>query len=159
MAGQRYYGRRRAYTNLKAEIDDFILESEDRMIRLMRQSVADVVDNAQTSTAKGGRMRVDTGFLRASGQMSLTGMPSGPARGAKDATKHQYDSGGGDWSKGSNVTEKLSKAKLGDTIYFGWTANYARYRELYDGFLEGALMQWARIVAFNIDTIRQRVKK
>lgn len=159
MAGQRYTGRRRAYTNLAAEIDEFILVSEKRMVALMRQSVSDVVDNAQLPTAKGGRMRVDTGFLRASGQMSLTGMPSGPDRGAPNAKPGQYDSGSGDYSKDAAVTGTIGATKLGDTIYFGWTASYAKYRELYDGFLEGALMHWARIVAFNTDEIKRRITK
>jgi peptidoglycan hydrolase-like protein with peptidoglycan-binding domain len=148
---QRYYGRQRSYGNIKADIEDIVAVSEKRMLALMRQSLQDVIENAQTPTGKGGRMRVDTGFLRASGRASLTGMPSGPVRGEPDQ-KYSY-------SDESAVIAILGQMKLGQTLHFGWTANYAKYRELFDGFLEGALMHWARIVAFNTDTIRQRIKQ
>lgn len=146
---------RRSYNNgqgFKTDVEDIVAASEKRMIALMRQSVSDVIDNAQTPVAKGGRMRVDTGFLRASGQMSLNGMPSGPSRG-ESTEKNAYSYNEGD------VTVQLGKAQIGSVIYFGWTASYAKYRELYDGFLESALQNWGRIVAFNTDTIRQRIKK
>jgi len=147
----RYAGRRRAYSNFAAEVDEIVITTEKRMIALMRASLQDVVNEAQLPRAKGGRMRVDTGFLRASGQASLTGMPTGPVRGELTA-KNSYA------TDEASVAVQLGKLKFGGIFYFGWTANYARYRELYDGFLEGALQNWARIVAFNTDTIRQRIK-
>lgn len=149
---QRYSGRRRAYKSMAADIEDIVTVSEKRMVALMRQSIQDVVINAQTATSKGGRMRVDTGFLRASGQASLTGMPSGPGRGELEQP------GSYAWSD-SDIDVTLGKLAIGSIFYFGWTANYAKYRELYDGFLEGALQNWSRIVAFNTDSIRQRIKK
>jgi hypothetical protein len=152
---QRYAGRRRAYTSLGAQMEDIVMVSEKRMIAVMRASLQDVIDEAQLATGKGGRMRVDTGFLRASGQASLTGLPTGPGMKPDDATKGSIDNG----STPTNVSVQLGDLKIGATFYFGWTANYAKYRELYDGFLEGALQNWSRIVAFNTDTIRQRIKK
>lgn len=146
---------RRSYNSgrLVADIEDIVRVSEKRMIALMRQSLSDVIDNAQTAVAKGGRMRVDTGFLRASGQPSLTGMPQGPSRGErKEPGSYPYD-------EGSRVTAVLGEMKFGATFFFGWTAAYARYREVYDGFLEGALQHWGRIVAFNTDEIRRRITK
>lgn len=146
---------RRSYNNgrLTTDIEEFVATSEKRMIALMRASISDVIDNAQRSVAKGGRMRVDTGFLRASGQPSLNGMPQGPGRGERtEPNSYSYD-------EGANVTVKLGELKIGAVFYFGWTANYARYREIYDGFLEGALQHWGRIVTINTDIIRQRVKK
>jgi hypothetical protein len=152
--GQRYTGRKRAYGHLAADVEDIVAVLEERMLMLMRQSLQDVINEAQLATKKGGRMRVDTGFLRASGQASLTGMPTGPSRRELTA-KNAYNDG----VTPPNVTVQLGDLKIGATFYFGWTANYAKYRELYDGFLEGALMNWSRIVAFNTDTIRQRIKK
>ena len=32
-------------------------------------------------------------------------------------------------------------------LYIGWTANYAVYREAYDGFMEGALQSWPKHVS------------
>ena len=143
---------RRQYGSFKADVEDIVAVSDKRLTALMRASLSDVVDNAQQSTAKGGRMRVDTGFLRASGQASLTGLPTGPVRGERtEPNSYSYDN--------ASVTVTLGDLKLGATWFFGWTANYARYRELYDGFLEGALQHWGRIVAFNTETIRERIKK
>ncbi len=150
---QSYNGRQRAYGSLTADIEDFIQASDKRMLALMRQSIQDVVENAQTPVFKGGRMRVDTGFLRASGSGSLNGMPSGPVRG-ESKERYAYDNG----SSEGNVAFILAEMELGQPFFFGWTAAYSKYRELYDGFLEGALMHWARIVAINTDTIRQRIK-
>lgn len=144
---------RRAYGSFTADIEDIIAVSEKRMIAVMRQSLQDVVDNAQLPTGKGGRMRVDTGFLRASGQASLTGMPQGPIRG--DPTqKYPVDE-----NNQQCRTVVFGEMKFGSIFFFGWTANYAQYREIYDGFLEGALQHWGAIVAINTDTLRQRLKK
>ena len=88
-------------------------------------------------------MRVDTGFLRASGQASLNGAPTGPGRPSKGATAGQF----GDGSKNDpQIEATIGKLKFGATLYFGWTANYARYREAYDGFLISALQNWQQTV-------------
>ena len=150
---ERYYGRQRAYSNLTADIEDFVKESEERMVALMQASIQDVVENAQQPRAKGGRMRIDTGFLRASGAAAINALPSGEDQKPKDALPNSFT-----WD-GEGLISALTKMKFGDVFYFGWTAHYARYRELYDGFLEGAMQQWGRIVAFNTDTLRQRIKK
>lgn len=87
-------------------------------------------------------MRVDTGFLRASGQMSLTGMPTGPSRPAADAKPFQYNDG----VTVTPVEAILVSASLDVKIYFGWTANYARARESKDGFLRLAAQKWPDFV-------------
>lgn len=146
-----YYGRSRAYSSLTADIEEFVRKSEDRLLAVMRLSIQDVVENAQQATEKGGRMRVDTGFLRASGRASLGGWPSGPSeRPVPKPPKNSFS------YNGEAVNATLGKMKLGDTFYFGWTANYARYRELYDGFLEASMQNWARYVAFHSEQYRDR---
>jgi hypothetical protein len=152
MAQGPYYGRNRAYGSFTADVEDFVKETNERMEAVMRASLNDVVENAQTPVAKGGRMRVHTGFLRASGRASLEGWPSGPDVRPSDAKPGQYS------YDGESVVAVLSKLKVGDTFHFGWTANYARYRELYDGFLEAALQHWGRIVAFHTEALRGRIK-
>lgn len=147
---------RRAYSHLATDLEAIALVTEKRMTAVMRASLQDLIDNAQTPTAKGGRMRVDTGFLRASGQASLNGMPTGPERGER-TERHAYDDGNSGLDQSIIVT--LGKLTIGATFYFGWTAAYARYRELYDGFLEGAVQHWPRIVAINTDILRERIKK
>lgn len=127
-----------------AQIDDIVKLTDAKITAVVRQSVQEVIDIAQTPLAKGGKMRVDTGFLRASGQMSLSGMPSGPTRPDNDAKPGQYS------YNAATVLLNLGKFKVGQTIYFGWTANYAKYREVYDGFLASAVKNWPAIVEKNV---------
>ena len=111
---------------------------EKRIMAVTRASIQDVVNRAQEPTAKGGRMRVDTGFLRASGGAALNQMPSGPTS-ADDAV-----SGGS--QTGQPLAVALARMKPGDSLYWGWSANYARPREFKDGFARGAAEKWPEIV-------------
>lgn len=137
---------------LTAPVDKWVQETKKRMAAVRNASIEKVVNAAQLPVGKGGRMRVDTGFLRASGQMSLNGLPSGPVRGDADATPMQYDDG----SKVTPIALVLARASLGTDIYFGWTANYARARESKDGFLRLAAQKWPDFVAEATRTAKRR---
>lgn len=147
-----YAGRQRVYNPLVVDVEEWVEKCEKRLEAVVRGSIQDLVINAQTPVAQGGRMRVDTGFLRASGRASLEGWPSGPNIKPKEAKPNSYT------YNGKAVSATLLNMKIGDTFYFGWTANYAEYRELYDGFMEGSMRHWQRYVAFNTDKARQRFK-
>lgn len=137
--------------SFSAQVDEIIAKSKKNTLILVQSSVQDVVNTAQTPVAKGGRMRVKTGFLRSSGIASLNGMPSGPSRGElTDDNSYQYD---------ANLTSlTINEMEIGSTIHFGWTAHYAKYRELHDGFLETALQDWPQIVAKNAEKIKKKSK-
>ena len=122
-----------------AQVDDWVKRSQKRMERVAKTATLAVIEDAQVPVAKGGRMRVDTGFLRASGRVSLDGMPSGPSRNTGEIV-----AGTGDTSPETILT--IGKAQIGDTIWFGWTANYARFREANDGFLGIAVQKWQQLV-------------
>lgn len=126
--------------SFSADIEQFVLKSEKRLKDVVANSILDVTEMAQTPVAKGGRMRVKTGFLRASGRASTEGFPSGPNVRPADAQDNSYD------YDGEAVNAVLIKMKLGDTFFFGWTANYAAARELHDGFLETATQNWQQFV-------------
>lgn len=138
--------------DFEAQVDKIILKTEKRMRAVVQIAVNKTVTKANTPTAKGGHMRVDTGFLRASGRMSFTGMPSGPSRNPDKTrtVKYSFD--------GSAITAGLAGVDLGDTIYFGWAANYARVREVYDGFLETALMDWQGTVDSAVREVKARIR-
>ena len=146
MAQGPYVGRQRTYNTIGADMEAIVDRTEQKMIDVVRASIRDVVNEMQQPVAKGGRMRVDTGFLRASGRASTTGFPSGVGQRPAEGT-FTYD--------GEAVNAVLLSLNFGDTFYWGWVANYAPYRELYDGFMEAALQNWSRIVAFNIDTVNK----
>lgn len=126
--------------NFEAQVSDIVRRSNIKLDAVIKGSLQDLVIEANTPVAKGGKMRVDTGFLRASGHMSLTGMPSGPSRGDDKETYAPSD---------SNVALTLAGVEAGQTVYFGWTAAYAAARESKDGFLESALQNWQKIVDVN----------
>jgi hypothetical protein len=83
-------------------------------------------------------MRVDTGFLRASGGAALNQRPSGPTS--------PDDAASGGSQTGEPLAVALAKMQPGDALYWGWTANYALPREFKDGFARGAAEQCERIV-------------
>lgn len=133
-----------------------IATTQKRMDMVMKQSLSDLVKEVQTPEAKGGKMRVDTGFLRNSGQASLNGMPSGASVKPDNATKGEFDKG--DVSLSKNIQLVIAQLKYGATFYFGWTANYAKYREAYDGFLEAGLQNWQNIVNNVVNRAKERFK-
>lgn len=127
------------------QVDDFIRKSQLLLTAVCRQSVQDVIEQAQLPTAKGGRMRVDTGFLRASGRISFSGMPSGPTRGDGTPVPDTTQS----------TILQIGQWKVDQVpLFFGWTANYAKYREAYDGFLSAAAQNWQQIVAANVQKLK-----
>ena len=136
--------------SFSAQISKHTSAYRERMIAVIRASGQDVIEIAQTTTAKGGRMRRDTSFLVNSGKASIGSLPSGESRQPKGYT-------GGDWDDGQ-VTLTLVRLKPGQTLYFGWTANYARAREHKDGFLRMAAQQWQQIVNKNAAELRRRIK-
>ena len=132
-----------------AQVQDQVRLVKRRMLAVKRQSTQDVINLAQTPVAKGGRMRVDTGFLRASGRMSMQGLPRG--NGVNPGTPGQ------EWNE-DDVLLFLADTDLGETIYFGWVANYARPREFKDGFLRGAAEKWQSVVNKNVRRASREIR-
>ena len=146
-----------ASSTLTADIESFVASSLQRTKDVVLNSIQDVTEAAQTPVAKGGRMRVDTGFLRASGRGSLEGFPSGrSAKSAEEIAATGKRTGAFDTYDGTAVNAVINTMELGDTFYFGWTANYAAVRELHDGFLETSLQNWQQFVTANSEKYRGR---
>lgn len=133
---------------LVADIEDFITKSEDRLLAVMRGSLRDMCLDMQKPTGAGGRMRVDTGFLQQSGGASLDGFPVGPSKRPRDAVKGQFT------FDITSLDSALLNMKLGDTFFWGWTAEYAPIREVYDGFMDTALQNWQGYVTTNSERFR-----
>ena len=139
----------RDYT-FAADVDRIVANTEARMLLVMKQSLINAINEMQTPVAKGGKMRVDTGFLRASGQASLNGMPAGTTRKPNDAKPGEFD-----FDSGLAETT-IGGMEFGAVLFWGWTANYARYREAYDGFLHATIQNWQKIVDSVIAEAKQR---
>lgn len=138
-------------------MDKFVADSNEKMLAVVKNSIKEVVEDAQTPIAKGGKMPVDTGFLRLSGQGQLNQIPSGPTRGRHrkatdgEGVLPEYATS----DKADYILSILAKMKIGDVFYFGWTAIYALKQEIYHGFMESAVMKWKEIV----DNQIRRLKK
>lgn len=128
-----------------AQVESIVTATKERMNAVVRDSVQQVIDDAQTPVTKGGRMRVDIGFLRASGQASLEGMPSGPTRPDDGFPKNDVDL-------------IVANFEVGKTLWFGWTAHYAKYREAKDAFLGIAVQNWQQYVNNSVKKLKKAIK-
>lgn len=140
-------------SKFETQIDKFIIDTEEKLLTVVREAISAVVEDAQLEgrskknpLGKGGRMRIDTGFLSSTGLAQLGSLPSGPSRGDP---KGKYS-----W-KADQVGVVLSKLQVGQDFYFGWTAQYARKREAYDGFLEGAVQKWQQHVDASVNKYKK----
>jgi hypothetical protein len=135
--------------SFSADIEQFVLKSEKRLEGVVKESIKNVFNTAQIEVNDGGKMRNrKTNFLRASARASTEGFPSGPNIRPSDAQLNSFT------YNGEAVIAVLNKMKLGQTFYFGWTANYAAARESHDGFLETAVQNWQQFVNTNSERFR-----
>ena len=124
-----------------AEFGDWAEKTEDKMLRVARQSIQDVVSIAQTPVAKGGPMPVDTSVLRNSLASDLNGaeLAKGP----------------------DSFVLVVAEFRLGDVAKFSWTAEYARPRHYMVDVGQGggmwrdiAAAQFPEIVKKNIEAVK-----
>lgn len=116
------------------------------------ESAKEVVRDMQTLRSEGGRMRFDTGFLWSSLMASTASMPRiNPNAHPIEGGSYSFDF--------SQVEAVIAGASLDDTLYFGYTAAYAAYREYgangqpADGFVRMAAMNWNQIVNRNAQKV------
>lgn len=136
-----------------AKVEALTKKYQRQMRATMRGSVQKTVSIAQRIEDHGGRMHLDTGFLRASLSAHVGSMPSGesvnPDPKAGELT-FQYE--------GEALQAALLRWEPGEVLYVGWTANYARPREARDGFLRGAVEQWDGTVDVVAATVKRGIK-
>jgi len=141
-----------AQTNLNfaTQIEDWVRRTEQRMTAVFRESTQETVEIMQrvgpskrNPQGAGGAMPVDFGFLRASLVVSLTGLPP-MTRAPSEGRSYSYNEGG--------ATLAIAGAEIGDTIYAGYSANYAAFVEYGTsntpprGFVRFAASQWVATV-------------
>lgn len=125
-----------------AQVAERVATYQKRLEATFRESAQDLEEEVTKPTAQGGRMRVKTGFLRGSLMASTASMPQiSPDGRPVEGETYSLDSGA--------IEAVIVGAQIGDTIYLGFTAAYARPREYKDGFVAGAAMQWQQIVDRN----------
>ena len=120
-------------------INQWVAQSQARLEAVWKTSAQDIAKEVQTPRAKGGKMPVDTSFLRNSFAADINAAPSG--------------NGNSPYSDGP-ISIVIGRAKIGDQVVFGWSANYAVYVEARFSFLRSAAQNWQQIV----DKAAQKVK-
>ncbi len=127
--------------SFSAVVDDWVNAVPERVEAVRKQAFQETIKIAQKPRAKGGNMRVDTGFLRASGQVTLNtplltteANPYKPGKGVQVRYNNM------------DVSVKIASATPKDKMYFSYTANYAVPRERKDGFVRVAAAQWPATV-------------
>lgn len=141
-------------TTFTAQMAAFATQTKERMELVVKQSAQDVAELAQRDRASrarrpkkgiapavgGGNLPVDVGFLRNSLVAGLNGSTSlkGP----------------------DSYVLAIAGMELGDSVIFGWSAEYARFVEYGANGVPGAFFalraaqEWQQIVARNAEKAR-----
>jgi len=112
-------------------IGEWVAKSQSRLDAVWKTAAQDIVREVQTPRAKGGRMPVDTSYLRNSFSADVNKTPSGNGNSA-------YTSG--------PISIVINRAKIGDTVVFGFAAQYAIFVEVKYSFIRHAAQNWQQIV-------------
>jgi hypothetical protein len=145
-----------AKLSFSAQVAAFAEKIPGAVEAIFKESVQEVVKEMQTPIAAGGRMRVDTGFLRASLMASTASMPAISASKTPVGGKsYAYDEG--------QIEAVILGANVNDTLYFGYTAAYAGHREYGvngrapDAFVRSAAQRWDSIVEAKANELKRRL--
>lgn len=133
-----------------AQIDAWTKQTQARMLAVYKGSVQELISRAQA------RIPVDTGFARASLRGSTESMPLiDPSARGNPLQSYAFDF--------SSIVLQINSLQLGQTFYFGWTANYVPYLEwghsqqAPNGFIGVTMLEWPQIVSGEIEKARSSV--
>lgn len=129
--------------NFDAQVSGWVRETRERMTAVFRESVQRTISEAQANVP------VDTGYLRASLRLSLSAMPqiekdtrikaglteAGAAFAAAGGSTPQRGRGAGFFQPVGDYVLTIASAKLGDTVFAGYTASYSAHVEYGTSFM------------------------
>jgi hypothetical protein len=136
-----------------ADLSSWSDKAKRNMLNIAKTSIQDVIDDAQTPKAKGGRMPVQTGFLRNSIASGLNGVTF-PTRPRPQGQERLGD------PDPTSYTLTIGQLDLGDVARFAWTAEYAIFQELGTSAFAGnhfvgvAAAKWPQFVEANARRIK-----
>ena len=145
-----------------AQVSDWAGASKERLTAVFRDATQTVANEVRKPKAAGGNMPVDLGNLRRSLMASTAALPS--VQTGNDQTFADND---------GQITLVIAGAQLGQTIYLGFQAGYARrreygfdgadslgryYSERGDGFVRLTAQRWPEIVAESARKIQRRTE-
>lgn len=119
-------------------IPEWIAKTEGLLTAVIQESAQSVAIEANKSRFKGGKMPIDTGFLTNSMMASIGTLPTGESKRPDGYSRLEWDSG--------QVSLVINSMAPGDTIFIGWTAEYALFMENRYGFMRSAAQKWPEFV-------------
>lgn len=130
----------------RVTVPKWVQKTKARLEAVVKTAANNVATAASVPVAEGGRMRVKTGFLRNSIGAAYNTMPTGPSNSADDEQGNIADV--------AVVIDGWGFER--DVLHVGWSANYAKYREGYDGFLETEVQNWRGHVGAAVKEARKK---
>lgn len=140
-------------TTFKKQMDAYIAKYKIKLEAVARTAAQNLLDEANAEGpsvanpdgGRGGRLPVDTGFLLNSIAAAVGSMPSGPSvasdeMGSPDA-----------------AAIVIAKLNLGESLYIGWTANYAGRMNVRYGFKDAAEQKWQQYVNQAVAEVNRRI--
>ena len=145
----------------RAIVEDWVLENEELLEAVIKQSVQNLVIEMQTTRFNGGLNRIDQGWHIASFQINLNGEAQAPAREAPEGRAPG-------WAV-SEVGLVINSFRLGDRItgsygmiysnrleygFTGMDSKGRAYNTPAYGFVRSAAANWPSIVAAVVNEVR-----
>jgi hypothetical protein len=130
-------------SQFQAQIDDWVKTSEARMSAVVKTSAQKMGEEVTKPIPQGGRLPVDTGYLRASFSASVNSIPSG-AGGTKFAM--------------SPIVLAIAKLKIGDRLIMGFGASYAKYMEARYAFVRSSVQNWPQYVKHSVSEVKRQYR-
>lgn len=131
-----------------ATVDAWVRETRGRQTAVFRESAQRITEEILTPVARGGHMRVDTGFMRASLTASLEGVLPQFAERPEEAVKKARGTGAPSIPFDAGpVNLVISNADIGDVITFAFAANYAQHVENRFAPVRLGAQRWPQVVA------------
>lgn len=134
--------------SFEAQMTEWAMRSQQRAIAVVRDATQTLANEMRRPKARGGNMPVDTGNLRRSLGVSKTEMPT-----ANQNNKVKFDS-----DPGQQITLTIAGWKVGETLYLGFQAAYARFQENRNGFVRLAVQRWPDFIAGSCRRLQGRVE-
>jgi len=140
------------------EFQNAVLAWQDKAMKhanlVLKYAVQELIEDIVKTIPEGGRMRVDTGFLRASLRAQLE-VPIMQVITKPDGEEGSYP------LDVAEVTLTINRMQIGQTLHVGFTANYARYREFGangqppDAFVRTHTAAWQNYISRAAARVRQ----
>lgn len=137
--------------SFSAGVDAWVAEKKEYVTAVFRLSAQNVVQKCQE------RVPVDTGFTRATAQVSKTDMPRiDPTADNNEKHTYTYDP--------APIVALINGLEVGESLFFGYTSAYAPRlefegysRQAPAGFVRLTAQEWPAIVAESIAALKQRL--